>query len=53
MTMVQRNKGKVCPILDYWELNEHVDAYTIHADVCAQKLREWRRKESDVYVLDL
>ena len=42
MAVLQKNKQKVRPVMDYRELNEHVDAYTASADVCAQKLREWR-----------
>ena len=37
MFVLQENKQKVQPIMDYRELNEHVDAYTISADVCTQK----------------
>lgn len=53
MAVIQQNKEKVRPVLDYRELNEHVDAFTAHADVCAQKLREWRQAGSNVSVLDL
>ena len=53
MAVIQHNKGKVRPVLDYRELNAHVDAFTAHADICAQKLREWRREGSEVSVLDL
>ena len=53
MAVVQQNKSKVHPVLDFRELNGYVDAYTAHADVCKQKLREWRKKGSNVSVLDL
>ena len=53
MAIVQQNKLKVRPVLDIRELNRYVDAYTAHADVCAQKLREWRKKGSNVSVLNL
>ena len=53
MAVVQATKNKVRPVLDYRELNGFVDAYTGNADVCAQKLREWRQQGSDVAVLDL
>lgn len=43
-------KNKCC---NYREINGHVDAYTAYADVCAKKLREWRRKEPNGFVLDL
>ena len=38
--------------MDYRELNNHVEAYMARADVCSQKLRDWRRKGSNVSVLD-
>ena len=53
MAMLQANKQKVRLVMDYWELNKYVDAHTANADVCTQKLREWRQKESNVTVLDL
>ena len=53
MAVIQHNKQKVRPVLDYRELNAHVDAFTAHADICAQKLREWRREGDEVSVLDL
>ena len=40
MVVFQQNKSKVCPVLDFRELNEYVDAYTVHAYVCAQNLRK-------------
>ena len=46
------DKSKVRPVLDFLELNEYVDAFTAHADVCVQKLRGWRKKGSNVSVLD-
>ena len=42
MAVVQEQKQKVCPVLDYRELNGFVDAFTANAEVCTQKLREWR-----------
>ena len=39
--------------MDYCELNEHVDAYTTSADVCARKLREWRQQGIKVAMLDM
>ena len=53
MAIVHHNTGKVRPVMDYHELNNHMEAYTAHADVCSQKLRDWRRKGSDMSVLDL
>ena len=53
MAVVQENKHKVRPVMDYRELNAYVDAYTANADVCAQKLREWRQQGSNVAIVDL
>ena len=53
MAMLQANKQKVCPVMDYQELNKYVAAHMANADVCAQKLREWWQKGSNVAVLDL
>ena len=38
MAMLQANKQKVHPVMDYWELNKYVDTHTANVDVCAQKL---------------
>ena len=53
MAVVQQNKDKVRPVLDYRELNQYVDAFTADADVCASKLREWRQQGANVSLLDL
>ncbi len=37
--ILQENKQKVWPVMDYCELSEHMDAYTASAEVCAQELR--------------
>lgn len=50
MAVVQKRKVRL--LLDYWELNRH-DAYTAHANVCAEKLRVWQRKGFNVSVLGL
>ena len=39
MPILQESKQKVRPVMDYRELNEHVNAYTANADVCAQTMR--------------
>lgn len=39
MSIEQPTKHKIRPI-DYRELNQHVDAFTGYADVCAAKLQE-------------
>ena len=53
MAVVQEKKQKVRPVMDYRELNEYIEAYTADADVCAEKLRSWRRMGVDVAALDL
>ena len=53
MAVIQQNKQKVGPVLDFRELNDHMDPFTAHADICTEKLREWRRAGSNVSVLDL
>ena len=40
-------------MLEFRVLNEYVDADTAHADVWGLKLREWRKKGSNVSVLNL
>ena len=50
IAIIQQNKSEVRPALDF---HEYVDAYTVQVNVCAQKLREWRKKGSNVLVLDL
>ena len=53
MAVIQQNKQKVRPVLDYRELNDHVDPFMARADICIEKLREWRRAGLNVSVLDL
>lgn len=53
MAVVQENKKKVRPVLDYRALNAFLDAHTGDSDVCADKLREWRRQGVRVSTLDL
>ena len=48
MAIVQHNKGKVLPVMNYCELNDHVETYTTRADVYSQKLRDWYWKGSDI-----
>ena len=38
MAVLNRNKEKVRPVLDFRQLNSNVDAHTADADVCAEKL---------------
>ena len=53
MAVIQDNQAKVRPVMDYRELNQHVDAHTADADVCADQLRKWRRQGSRIAVVDL
>lgn len=53
MAVVQQNKSKVRPVLDFRELNEFIDTYTADADVCPEKLREWRKQGVNVSAIDL
>lgn len=41
------------PVPEYRELNDHVSAFTVDSDVCADQLRKWRRHGVKVAVLDL
>ena len=53
MAIVQHTKGKVCPLMDYRELNEHVHAFTADVNVCTAKLKEWHHQGVNVALLDL
>ena len=53
MAILQESKQKVRPVMDYRELNVHVNAYTANADVCAQTMREWRRQGPKAAIVDL
>lgn len=53
MAVVQWNKGKVRPVMDFREINSYIDTFTADADVCAEKLREWRKQGENVSVIDL
>ena len=53
MAILQERKQKVQPVMDYRELNEHVNAYTANVDVCAQTMREWRQQGPKAAIVDL
>ena len=53
LAVVQANKSKTRPVMDFRELNSHVDPLTADADVCSEKLREWRRLGVNTSILDL
>ena len=53
MAILQESKQKIRPVMDYRELNEHVNAYTVNADVCAQTMQEWRQQGPKAAIVDL
>ena len=55
MAVVQPTKGKVRPVLDFRELNAHVQCHTgdEEINICNEKLREWRRTEGELELVDL
>lgn len=53
MAVIQSNKHKVRPVLDFRELNGHITAYTSNTDVCGDKLRQWRRFGQNAAIIDL
>ncbi|XP_045105468.1 uncharacterized protein LOC123500980, partial [Portunus trituberculatus] len=48
-----QNKQKVRPVLDFRELNTHLNLHTAEADVCTEKIREWHRRGQKVSLMDL
>ena len=54
MAVVQSTKGKVRPVLDFRELNEHVSSHPgVDAAVCSETLRRWRRMPGATKIVDL
>lgn len=53
LAVVQCNKGKVRHVMDFRELNTNIDAFTADADVCADRLWEWRWQGENVSMIDL
>ena len=53
MAVIQREKRKVRPVMDFREVNAYLDPHTADADVCVEKIREWRRCGRRVALLDL
>uniref|UniRef100_A0A5S6QBG4 Integrase catalytic domain-containing protein n=1 Tax=Trichuris muris TaxID=70415 RepID=A0A5S6QBG4_TRIMR len=39
--------------MDFRELNAYIDTFTAHADVCADKMRQWRRQGVNLAIVDL
>ena len=53
MTVIQGNKdNKIRPVLDWKEAKNFIEAYTRNADVCVEKLREWRRMGNKTAIID-
>ena len=53
MAVVQKQKNKVRPVLDFRELNPYISSHTMDLDSCDTKLREWRQKSENIQALDL
>ena len=53
MVVEQITKGKARPVMDYREVNQFVSSSGASADVCGDKLREWRQMPEDCAILDL
>ena len=53
MAVVQQNKNKVRPVIDYRHVNEHVVNHTGSAGVCGDTLRRWRQVGENCALLDL
>ena len=53
MAVVQANKGKVRPVLDYRELNDHVSSHTSESVICAKSIRRWRQMGSNLKIVHL
>ena len=54
MAVMQTNKDKVRPVLDFRELNEHVSSHPgTDAAVCCDTLRKWRRMPGPLKIVDL
>ena len=49
----QITKGKARPVLDCREVNQFVSSSGATADVCGDKLREWRQMPENLAILDL
>ena len=55
MAVLQPSKHKVRPVLDFRGLNNFVQSHTGGEDisVCSSKLREWRRTNGELEIVDL
>lgn len=53
MAVEQANKGKVRPVLDFRELNDHVSCHTGGSSICEETIRRWRKIGENLALLDL
>ena len=54
MAVVQPTKNKVRPVLDFRELNKYMACHTKDGiDICEEIMREWRRMERTMKIVDL
>ena len=55
MAVEQPTKNKVRPVLDFRELNAHVECHTGDEmiDVCSESLRQWRQVQGETTLVDL
>ena len=54
MAVVQEHKDKVRPVLDFRELNQHVECHTgSEVAVCDETIRKWRRLVGPLKIVDL
>ena len=53
MAVEQPSKDKIRPVLDFRELNRHVESYTGDSDACCETTRKWRKMGGQPRLLDL
>ena len=55
MAVVQPTKQKVRPVIDFREINKHVECHTggDEINICQDKLREWRKTRGEIELVDL
>lgn len=50
--LVQENKGKMRPVLDFRELNSHLSPHTADVDVFSKNVSKWRGRGQSVALVD-
>lgn len=53
LAVIQRNKDKVRPVMDYREVNQYVSSHTGDSSVCGETLRKWRGMGENLKLVDL